>query len=47
MDAFLAYVLGLLTVLVILIPLILLAQNNSGVSSFYSSLFCSNLAPQN
>jgi hypothetical protein len=44
MEAFLAYLLGLLTILVIFLPLYLLAKNSKTVSTVYSNALCNNLA---
>jgi len=44
MQAIIAYILGILTVLVIIIPFYLLARNNSSISRTYSNVLCSDLA---
>lgn len=43
MQSYIAYLLGIFTILVILIPFYFLATVNASVSQSYSNTFCSNL----
>jgi hypothetical protein len=43
MDAFLAYLLGLLTVLLILIAFYYFARNSSSVGKVYDNTLCKNV----
>lgn len=43
MSPYLAYFLGLITLIVIFLPFWLLAQNNLEVAKIYNNIFCSQL----
>ena len=43
MDAFLGYLLGIITVLIILIPFYYFAVNSSSVGKVYNNTLCKNI----
>ncbi len=43
MDAIIAYILGILTILVIFIPLYFFAQSSASINKAYNNIFCINL----
>lgn len=45
MSPYLAYVLGILTVILIFLPFWLLSQTSEGVANAYSSVFCDQIDP--
>ena len=45
MSVYLAYILGILTVILIFLPFWLLSQTSSGVATAYSTVFCDQIDP--